>query len=59
MYSFRDMRKKFKLISGRGDLVERNEKEVMLVPVVGSGTVCIGRESGIMRSFFFTYVSGI
>jgi hypothetical protein len=46
------MRKKFKLISDHGDLVERNENEVMLVPVVGSGTVRIGRESGVMRSFF-------
>jgi hypothetical protein len=31
-------------------LVAKNAKEVMVVPLVGSGGVCVWRESGVRRS---------
>jgi hypothetical protein len=31
-------------------LIERNANEAMVAPVVGSGGVCVWRESGVRRS---------
>jgi hypothetical protein len=44
------MRKKLKLSSEDGDSGRKKSKEAMVAPMVGSGGVCVWRESGVRRS---------
>jgi hypothetical protein len=50
------MLKKSKLIMTVETLVARNANEAMMVPMVGSGAVCVWRESGFSRrEYVFTF----